>query len=162
MIYLITNTKKRKNVLKKTKTKAKTKTTKVSNIVELEKPKVIKELKITLDRGTDGKYIKDLNYYYNINPERQVTTDDAVLLLNNIISKSTLERNRRDNKDDQGERGPQYRILTARVVVYKILWLMRFREGLGWIKQETELKPSYAVTATNIPSSNVIGLKKNY
>ena len=162
MIYLISNTKTRKNVLKKTKTKAKTKTTKVSNIVELDKPKVIKELKITLDRGTDGKYIKDLNYYYNINPERQVTTDDAVLLLNNIISKSTLERNRRDNKDDEGERGPQYRILTARVVVYKILWLMRFREGLGWIKQETELKPSYAVTATNIPSSNVIGLKKNY
>ena len=141
----------------KAKTAAKT-----SNIVELEKPKVIKELKITLDRGTDGKYIKDLNYYYNINPERQVTTDDAVLLLNNIISKSTLERNRRDNKDDEGERGPQYRILTARVVVYKILWLMRFREGLAWIKQDTELKPSYAVTATNIPSSNVTQLKKNY
>jgi len=157
----------RRKVLKKTKiikdkTAVKVKKTKASNVVELDKPKIVKELKITLDRGTDGKYIKDLNYYYNINPERQVTTDDAVLLLNNIISKSTLERNRRDNKDDEGERGPQYRILTARVVVYKILWLMRFREGLAWIKQDTELKPSYAVTATNIPSSNVIGLKKNY
>lgn len=133
-----------------------------TNVVELEKPKTIKELKITLDRGTDGKYIKDLNYYYNVNPERQVTTDDAVLLLNNIISKSTLERNRRDNKDDDGTRGPQYRTISPRVVVYKILWLMRFREGLAWIKKETELKPSYAVTATNIPSSNIIGLKKNY
>jgi len=124
-------------------------------------PKQIKELKITLDRGNDGKWIKDLNYYYNVNPDRAVTTDDAVLLLNNIISKSTLERNRRDNKDDDGDRGPQYRSISPRVVVYKILWLMRYREGLAWIKLESELKPSYTVTASNIPLSNVIGIKKN-
>lgn len=144
----------------KTKTKIKSvkKTTK-SNVVDI--PKQIKELKITLERGTDGKWIKDLNYYYNQDPERQVSTDDAVMLLNNLVSKSTLERNRRDNKDDNGSRGPQYRKLTERVVIYKILWLMRFREGLAWIKVEQELKPSYAVTATNIPSSNVIGMKKN-
>ena len=145
----------------KTKTKIKSvkKTTK-SNVVDI--PKQIKELKITLERGTDGKWIKDLNYYYNQDPERQVSTDDAVMLLNNLVSKSTLERNRRDNKDDNGARGPQYRKLTERVVIYKILWLMRFREGLAWIKVEQELKPSYAVTATNIPSSNVVGMKKNY
>jgi hypothetical protein len=145
----------------KTKTKIKSvkKTTK-SNVVDI--PKQIKELKITLERGTDGKWIKDLNYYYNQDPERQVSTDDAVMLLNNLVSKSTLERNRRDNKDDNGSRGPQYRKLTERVVIYKILWLMRFREGLAWIKVEQELKPSYAVTATNIPSSNVVGMKKNY
>lgn len=144
----------------KTKTKIKSvKSIKKATVIEL--PKQIKELKITLDRGTDGKWIKDLNYYYNANPERQVTTDDAVMLLNNIISKSTLERNRRDNKDDDGSRGPQYRKISDRVVIYKILWLMRFREGLAWIKVEQELKPSYAVTATNIPSSNVIGMKKN-
>jgi len=145
----------------KTKTKIKSvkKTTK-SNVVDI--PKQIKELKITLERGTDGKWIKDLNYYYNQDPERQVSTDDAVILLNNLVSKSTLERNRRDNKDDNGSRGPQYRKLTERVVIYKILWLMRFREGLAWIKVEQELKPSYAVTATNIPSSNVVGMKKNY
>ena len=124
-------------------------------------PKQIKELKITLDRGNDGKWIKDLNYYYNVNPDRTVSTDDAVLLLNNIISKSTLERNRRENKDDAGDRGPQYRSISARVVVYKILWLMRYREGLAWIKIESELKPSYTVTASNIPLSNVIGIKKN-
>ena len=147
---------------KKTAAKPKTTKPKATNVVKLDTPKVIKELKITLDRGTDGKYIKDLNYYYNINPERTVSTDDAVLLLNNIIWKSTLERNRRDNKDDDGTRGPQYRTISPRVVVYKILWLMRFREGLAWIKQEQELKTSYTVTATNIPSSNVIGLKKNY
>ena len=145
----------------KTKTKIKSvkKTTK-SNVVDI--PKQIKELKITLERGTDGKWIKDLNYYYNQDPERQVSTDDAVMLLNNLVSKSTLERNRRDNKDDNGSRGPQYRKLTEGVVIYKILWLMRFREGLAWIKVEQELKPSYAVTATNIPSSNVVGMKKNY
>jgi len=145
----------------KTKTKIKSvkKTTK-SNVVDI--PKQIKELKITLERGTDGKWIKDLNYYYNQDPERQVSTDDAVMLLNNLVSKSTLERNRRDNKDDNGSRGPQYRKLTERVVIYKILWLMRFREGLAWIKVQQELKPSYAVTATNIPSSNVVGMKKNY
>ena len=47
----------------KTKTKIKSvkKTTK-SNVVDI--PKQIKELKITLERGTDGKWIKDLNYYY--------------------------------------------------------------------------------------------------
>jgi hypothetical protein len=139
--------------------KKKIKLAKKSTVIQL--PKQIKELKITLDRGTDGKWIKDLNYYYNINPERQVTTDDAVLLLNNIISKSTLERNRRDNKDDDGERGPQNRTLSPRVVVYKILWLMRYREGLSWIKIENELKPSYTITASNIPLSNVIGIKKN-
>jgi len=145
----------------KTKTKIKSvkKTTK-SNVVDI--PKQIKELKITLERGTDGKWNKDVNYYYNQDPERQVSTDDAVMLLNNLVSKSTLERNRRDNKDDNGSRGPQYRKLTERVVIYKILWLMRFREGLAWIKVEQELKPSYAVTATNIPSSNVVGMKKNY
>ena len=71
----------------KTKIKAVKKATKKSTVIEL--PKQIKELKITLDRGTDGKWIKDLNYYYNINSDRSVTTDDAVLLLNNIISKST-------------------------------------------------------------------------
>jgi len=124
-------------------------------------PKQINELKITLDRGSDGKYIKDLNYYYNINPDRTVSTDDAVLLLNNMISKSTLERNRRDNKDDNGDRGPQNRSISPRVVVYKVLWLMRYREGLCWIKIENELKPSYTVTASNIPSSNVIGIKQN-
>lgn len=153
--------KKKKSVKKSKPAKPKANTA-TTNVVELEKPKVIKQPKITLDRGNDGDYIKDLNYYYNINPERPVTTDDAVILLNGLISKSTLERNRRDNKDDEGTRGPQYRILTARVVTYKILWLMRFREGLGWIKPETELKPSYTVIATNIPSSNVIGLKKSY
>ena len=43
----------------KTKTKIKSvkKTTK-SNVVDI--PKQIKELKITLERGTDGKWIKDL------------------------------------------------------------------------------------------------------
>jgi hypothetical protein len=139
--------------------KKKIKLAKQSTVIEL--PKQIKELKITLDRGTDGKWIKDLNYYYNVNPDRTVTTDDAVLLLNNIISKSTLERNRRDNKDDDCTRGPQYRTLSARVVVYKIMWLMRYREGLAWIKIEDELKPSYTVTASNIPLSNVFGIKKN-
>jgi len=137
----------------------KIKLAKQSTVIEL--PKQIKELKITLDRGTDGKWIKDLNYYYNVNPDRTVTTDDAVLLLNNIISKSTLERNRRDNKDDAGERGPQSRSISPRVVVYKIMWLMRYREGLAWIKIEDELKPSYTVTASNIPLSNVFGIKKN-
>ena len=143
----------------KTKIKAVKKATKKSTVIEL--PKQIKELKITLDRGTDGKWIKDLNYYYNINLDRAVTTDDAVLLLNNIISKSTLERNRRENKDDDGDRGPQYRTISPRVVVYKIVWLMRYREGLSWIKLESELKPSYTVTASNIPLSNVIDIKKN-
>ena len=142
------------------KAKAKIKEAPKSNIVEI-KQAVIKELKITLDRGTDGKYIKCLNYYYNNNRDRTVTTDDAVLLLNNIISKSTLERNRRDNKDDDGCRGPQYRAISPRVVIYKVEWLMRYREGLAWIKIENELKPSYAVTANNIPSSNVVGIKKN-
>lgn len=142
-----------------TKIKAVKKATKKSTVIKL--PKQIKELKITLDRGTDGKWIKDLNYYYNINLDRAVTTDDAVLLLNNIISKSTLERNRRENKDDDGDRGPQYRTISPRVVVYKIVWLMRYREGLSWIKLESELKPSYTVTASNIPLSNVIDIKKN-
>ena len=119
--------------------------------VDFNKPKQIKELNLSLDRGTDGKTIKDLNYYYNINPERMVTTDDAVILLAGLCSKSTLEKNRKFNKDDDGERGPQYRKISERVVKYKVLWLMRFREGLSWIKEGTELKHHYTVTASNIP-----------
>ena len=133
---------------------------KIDKVVEVDfkkpnKPKQIKELNITLDPGTDGKRIKDLNYYYNINPERMVTTDDAVLLLAGLCSKSTLEKSRKFNPDDAGERGPQYRKISARVVKYKVLWLMRYREGLSWIKEETELKHHYTVTASNIPQATL-------
>ena len=141
----------------KTKTKIKSvKKTAKSNIIKIPRKK-----NVSLDKKPDGTWNTSIDYY-NQDPERQVSTDDAVMLLNNLVSKSTLERNRRDNKDDNGSRGPQYRKLTERVVIYKILWLMRFREGLAWIKVQQELKPSYAVTATNIPSSNVVGMKKNY
>ena len=126
-----------------------------------EKPKKIKELKVTLDKGTDGNPIKDLNYYYNINPERLVTTDDADVLLNGLCSKSTLEKMRRDNKDDDGERGPQYWIKSPRKVMYKILWLMRYREGLFWITDKPELKQHYAVTAGNIPQAALKSINKN-
>ena len=127
-----------------------------------EKPKQIKEPKCTLDAGTDGKRIKDLNYYFNIDPERYVTTDDAVVLLKGMISKSTLEKNRKFNKDDDGERGPQYWIKSPRKVVYKILWLMRYREGIiAWIKEIPKLKQHYAVTALNIPQEALNRINKN-
>ena len=139
---------------------------KIDKVVEVDfkkpkKPKQIKELNITLDAGTDGKRIKDLNYYYNVNPERMVTTDDAVLLLAGLCSKSTLEKNRKFNPDDDGKRGPQYRKISERVVKYKVLWLMRYREGLGWIEEETELKHHYAVTASNIPPAALKSFNKN-
>ena len=126
------------------------------------KPKQIKELKYTLDRGTDGNKIKDLNYYYNVDPDRYVTTDDAVILLNGQISKSSLEKYRKFNKDDDGERGPQYWIKSERKVLYKILWLMRYREGISaWIKEEPKLKHHYAITALNIPQEALNRIDKN-
>ena len=138
---------------------------KINKVVEVdfkpEKPKQIKELKITLDVGTDGNRIKDLNYYFNIDPNRFVTTDDTVILLKGQISKSTLEKCRSENKDDAGERGPQYWIKSERKVLYKILWLMRYREGLGWIKEEPKLKHHYAVTALNIPQEALNRINKN-
>lgn len=106
---------------------------------------------ITLDRGTDGDYIICLNYYYNKDPNRWFTTDDSVILLNKLISKSSLEKYRRHNKDDEGERGPQYHPFSARVIKYKARWLVRFREGLPWEKPVVELKQQYTVTASNIP-----------
>jgi len=121
--------------------------------------KKIKEKNITLDRGTDGKFIKCLNYYYNLNPDRMFTTDDAVILLDGLISKSMLEKNRRFNKDDEGERGPQYVPISDRVVKYKARWLMRYREGLPWEKPVVELKPQYTVTASNIPLKAALGTK---
>ena len=127
----------------------------------MNKPKKIKVENITLDRGTDGNTIKDLNYYYNINPERYVTTSDAVILLAGLCSKSTLEKNRKFNKDDDGERGPQYYKKSERKVLYKILWLIRYREGLGWLKEETELKQHYAVTALNISQEALKRTNKN-
>ena len=145
-----------KKVIKSVKTIKKTK----DNVVKLPKPKQIKQLNLSLSRGSDGNYIKDLNWYYNINPERFVTTDDSAILLPGLISKSTLEKNRSDNKDDAGERGPQSRTFTERVVKYKILWLMRFREGLPWIKEEPELKHHYTVTAINIPLQQASSFKK--
>ena len=69
--------------------------------VDFKKPKQIKEKNHTLDRGTDGKFIKDLNYYFNICPDRYVTTDDAAILLNGQISKSSLEKFRSMNRDDK-------------------------------------------------------------
>ena len=130
------------------------------NVIEL--PKKTKELKITLDPGTDGKRIKDLNYYFNVDLERYVTTDDAVVLLKGMLSKSTLEKNRKWNKDDAGERGPQYWIKSPRKVVYKILWLMRYREGItAWIKEVPKLKQHYAVTALNIPQEALNRINKN-
>ena len=133
-------------------------------VVKFEKPKKskqIKEPKYTLDRGTDGNKIKDLNYYYEINSERYVTTDDAVLLLAGLASKSTLEKNRKFNKDDHAERGPQYWIKSPRKVVYKILWLMRYREGITeWIKEKPKLKQHYAVTALNIPEQALKRINK--
>ena len=138
---------------------------KINKVVEVDfkpkKPKQIKELKITLDVGTDGNRIKDLNYYFNIDPNRFVTTDDTVILLKGQISKSTLEKNRKWNKDDAGERGPQYWIKSQRKVLYKINWLMRYREGLGWIKEEPQLKQHYAVTALNIPQEALNRINKN-
>ena len=132
------------------------------NFKKPEKPKKCKQLKVTLDKGTDGNPIKDLNYYYEINPERLVTTDDADLLLNGLCSKSTLEKYRRYNKDDHGERGPQYWIKSKRKVMYKILWLMRYREGItAWIKEEPTLKQHYAVTALNISQEALNRINKN-
>ena len=115
------------------------------------KIKKIKAELITLDRGTDGDYIICLNYYYNKDPNRWFTTDDSVILLNKLISKSSLEKYRRHNKDDEGERGPQYHPFSARVIKYKARWLVRFREGLPWEKPVVELKQQYTVTASNIP-----------
>jgi len=129
------------------------------NVIKL--PKQTKELKITLDVGTDGNRIKDLNYYFNIDPNRFVTTDDTVILLKGQISKSTLEKNRKWNKDDAGERGPQCWIKSQRKILYKILWLMRYREGLGWIKELPQLKQHYAVTALNIPQEALNRINKN-
>ena len=68
---------------------------------------------------------------------------------------------RRDNKDDDGERGPQYWIKSPRKVMYKILWLMRYREGLFWITDKPELKQHYAVTAGNIPQAALKSINKN-
>ena len=117
-----------------------------------EEEKKIKAELITLDRGTDGQYITCLNHYYNTDPNRWFTTDDAVILLRKLVSKSSLEKYRRYNKDDQGERGPQFHPFSARVIKYKARWLVRFREGLPWEKPVVELKPQYTVTASNIPS----------
>ena len=125
------------------------------------KTKKIKELNITLDRCTDGNFITDLNYYYNINPERYVTTDDADVLLKGLCSKSTLEKNRRFNIDDDDKRGPQYYRKSPRKVVYKILWLVRYREGLDWIEEKPELKQHYAVTARNIPQVALRSINEN-
>lgn len=144
------------------KTKTKTKPKKQNNVVKLdevkeEKKKPIKEKNFTLDRGTDGGFIVDLNYYYNNDPNRWFTTWDAVKLLDGMVSKSSLEKWRIHNREDgafiegKDQRGPQYYPLSPKVVKYKARWLVRFREGLPWENPVVELSHHFAVTASNIP-----------
>lgn len=155
------------------KPKTKTKPKKENNVVKLEKQKEvkktaekpIKEKNFTLDRGNDGGFIEDLNYYYNDNPNRWFTTWDAVKLLKGMVSKSSLEKWRRYNNDDgaviegKGQRGPQYYTFSPKVVKYKALWLVRFREGLPWENPVVELPHHFAVTASNIPQKKSQSIK---
>lgn len=146
------------------KTKTKTKPKKQNNVVKIdkvkeEKKKPIKEKNFSLDRGDDGQFIKCLNYYYNNDPNRWFTTWDATYLLNGAASKSSLEKWRTNNKDDKGERGPQYWEFSPKVVKYKARWLVRFREGLPWEKPVVELSHQYAVTASNIPQKKSQSIK---
>jgi len=146
------------------KVKTKTKPKKPNNVVKLEKvkeekEKPIKEKNFTLDYGDDGQFIKCLNYYYNIDPNRWFTTWDATYLLNGAVSKSSLEKWRSENKDDDGERGPQCHQFSPKVVKYKARWLVRFREGLPWEKPVVELPHHFAVTASNIPQKKSQSIK---
>jgi hypothetical protein len=146
------------------KAKTKTKPKKPNNVVKLdevkeEKKKPIKEKNFSLDRGTDGGFIVCLNHYYNIDPNRWFTTWDEVKLLNGAVSKSSLEKWRKYNKDDGDERGPQYHPFSPKVVKYKARWLVRFREGLPWEKPVVELPHHFAVTASNIPQKKSQSIK---
>lgn len=154
---------------KTTEKKIKSKIKKTNNVVKLEEVKVveeapttekpIKEKNYTLDRGTDGKFIDCLNYYYNEDPNRWFTTDDAVKLLRGMASKSSLEKWRSHNRDDNDQRGPQYRIFSPKVVKYKAKWLVRFREGLPWENPVVELSHHFTVTASNIPQKKSSSIK---
>ena len=131
----------------------KNKSSKKTNVINLKEAKKDKEkkktpLNITLDKGSDGQYITNIEHYKGKDLERMLTIDDCCILAKKFMSKRSFVRWRGINKDleRKDKIGPEYTVYGQRIYRIKVIWLLRFIKGLNW---EPELSAPVSATQSN-------------